>query len=169
MWRSIIPYRDGILVKDLTWYIDTKKRGIVLLSIPRVEAPALPIVVEQTTLEPTPIWKSLPLRDLYNTMIASERVQSILTRSPRDWYNHTQDIYRWPYSRQQLWICKIRLVSNTASDKRLLYVLTLSPSFARLLPRKLFGLLSFQLGVGCLLIDIEKTQFDIQIRESLQR
>ena len=44
-----------------------KKRGIVLLSIPRVEALALPIVVEQTTLEPTPIWKSLPLRDLYNT------------------------------------------------------------------------------------------------------
>jgi len=33
-----------------------KKRGIVLLSIPRVEALALPIVVEQTTLEPTPIW-----------------------------------------------------------------------------------------------------------------
>ena len=35
--------------------IDTKKRGIVLLSIPRVEALALPIIVEQTTSEPTPI------------------------------------------------------------------------------------------------------------------
>ena len=52
-------------------------------------------------------------------------------------------------------VCKIRLVSNTASDKRLLYVLTLFPPIARLLPRKLFGLLSFQLGVGCLPIDIE--------------
>ena len=44
-----------------------KKRGIVLLPIPRVEALALPIIVEQTTSEPTPIWKSVPLRDLYNT------------------------------------------------------------------------------------------------------
>lgn len=35
------------------------------------------------------------------------------------------------------------------------YVLTLFPPIARLLPRKLFGLLSFQLGVGCLLINIE--------------
>lgn len=42
------------------------------------------------------------------------------------------------------------------------YVLTLFPPIARLLPRKLFGLLSFQLGVGCLLIDIERTQFDTQ-------
>ena len=35
------------------------------------------------------------------------------------------------------------------------YVLALFPPIARLLPRKLFGLLSFQLGVGCLLINIE--------------
>ena len=35
--------------------IDIKKRGIVLLSIPRTEALALPIIVEQTTSEPTPI------------------------------------------------------------------------------------------------------------------
>ena len=32
-----------------------KKRGIVLLPIPHIEALALPILVEQTTLEPTPI------------------------------------------------------------------------------------------------------------------
>lgn len=32
-----------------------KKRGTFLLSIPRIEALALPIVVEQTTSEPTPI------------------------------------------------------------------------------------------------------------------
>ena len=43
-----------------------KKRGIVLLSIPRVEALALPIVVEQTTLEPTPIWKPVPLKTFIN-------------------------------------------------------------------------------------------------------
>ena len=42
------------------------------------------------------------------------------------------------------------------------YVLTLFPPIARLLPRKLFGLLSFQLGVGYLRIDIERTQFDTQ-------
>ena len=35
------------------------------------------------------------------------------------------------------------------------YVLTLFPPIARLLPRKLFGLLSFQLGVGCLIINNE--------------
>ena len=34
---------------------DIKKRGIVLLSIPPTEALALPIKVEQTTSEPTPI------------------------------------------------------------------------------------------------------------------
>ena len=48
------------------------------------------------------------------------------------------------------------------------YVLTLFPPIARLLTRKLFGLLSFQLGVGCLFIDIERTQIDAQIREPLQ-
>ena len=32
-----------------------KKRGIVSLSIPRIEALALPIEIEQTTSEPTPI------------------------------------------------------------------------------------------------------------------
>ena len=32
-----------------------KKRESVLLSVPRIEALALPIVVEQTTSEPTPI------------------------------------------------------------------------------------------------------------------
>ena len=58
---------------------------------------------------------------------------------------------------------RFQFASNTASDKRLLYVLTLFPPIARLLPRKLFGLLCFQLGVGCLLINIERTQFDTQI------
>jgi len=36
--------------------MNIKKRGIVLLSVPLSEALALPIVVEQTTSEPTPIW-----------------------------------------------------------------------------------------------------------------
>ena len=35
--------------------MDIKKAWNVPLSIPRIEALALPIVVEQTTLEPTPI------------------------------------------------------------------------------------------------------------------
>ena len=58
-------YRLLCLAK-ISNYLTQKKRGIVLLSIPRVEALALPIVVEQTTLEPTPIWKSCPHRDLYS-------------------------------------------------------------------------------------------------------
>ena len=97
------------------------------------------------------------VRDLYNTFDYIPKGYNLCLQGLHgDWYNHTRDIYRWPYSRQQLWICKIRLVSNTASDKRLLYVLTLFPPIARLLPRKLFGLLSFQLGVGCLFVGIEK-------------
>lgn len=35
------------------------KRGIVLLSVPRVEALALPIIVELITSEPTLIWNTL--------------------------------------------------------------------------------------------------------------
>ena len=69
----------------------------------------------------------------------------------------------------KLSFARFQSVLNTASDKRLIYVLTLFPPNARLLPRKLFGLLSFQLGVGCLIIDIEQTQFDTQIRESAQK
>ena len=34
---------------------DIKKRGFVLLSVPRIEALALPIMIEQTTSESTPI------------------------------------------------------------------------------------------------------------------
>lgn len=46
--KFLLIYR---YLQNTYWF----KRGIVLLSIPRVEALALPIVVEQTTLEPTPI------------------------------------------------------------------------------------------------------------------
>ena len=46
--KFLLIYRH---LQNTYWF----KRGIVLLSIPRVEALALPIVVEQTTLEPTPI------------------------------------------------------------------------------------------------------------------
>ena len=101
--------------------------------------------------------KITPWRDYIELLIAPNKVQSKLTRSPRDWYNHTRDIYRWPYSRLRYWeVARFQFVLNTASDKRLLYVLTLFPPIARLYPRKLFGLLSFQLGVGCLVVGIEK-------------
>ena len=43
------------LARSSVRYLTQKKRGIVSLSIPRIEALALPIVVEQTTFEPTPI------------------------------------------------------------------------------------------------------------------
>ena len=53
-------------------------------------------------------------------LIASERVQSMLTRSPRDWYNHTRDIYRWPYSRLWYWLFwKISVCLKHSVDKRL--------------------------------------------------
>lgn len=42
-----------------------KKRGIELLSIPRVEALALPIIVEQTTSEATPYEDSPTTRNLH--------------------------------------------------------------------------------------------------------
>ena len=51
------PFRAVVLGSMLT----QKSVEIVLLSVPRIEALALPIVVEQTTLEPTPIWIQYPL------------------------------------------------------------------------------------------------------------
>ena len=68
----------------------------------------------------------------------------------------------------KLSFARFQSVLNTASDKRLLYVLTLFPPIARLLPRKLFGLLSFQLGVGCLFVCIERIQIGIQTWEPWQ-
>ena len=44
-----------IIAKICPMVRDTKKAWFVLLSVPRVEALALPIIVEQTTSEPTPI------------------------------------------------------------------------------------------------------------------
>ena len=51
---------------------------------------------------------------------APKRVQFMLTRSPRDWYNHTRDIYRWPYSRLWYWLFwKISVCLKHSVDKRL--------------------------------------------------
>ncbi|MCQ2075447.1 MAG: hypothetical protein MJZ20_00205 [Bacteroidaceae bacterium] len=56
---------DAFAVMSITLFLnrtkrlDTKKREIVLLSIPRAEALALPIIVEQTTSEATPYEDSL--------------------------------------------------------------------------------------------------------------
>jgi len=52
----VLTYSKQNPVNKLT----QKKREIVLLPIPHIEALALPILVEQTTSEPTPIWKSVP-------------------------------------------------------------------------------------------------------------
>lgn len=52
---------DAFAVMSITLFLNRtkhwtqKKRGIVLLSVPRIEALALPICIEQTTSEPTPI------------------------------------------------------------------------------------------------------------------
>ena len=46
--------RDNCLIQNHV-SLTRKKREIVLLPIPHIEALALPILVEQTTLEPTPI------------------------------------------------------------------------------------------------------------------
>ena len=64
-------------------------------------------------------------------------VQSMLTRSPRDWYNHTRNIYRWPYSRLRYWeVARFQFVSNTASDKRLLLCLDSLPTHCPLITEK---------------------------------
>ena len=46
---SVFMYRSSFPINDI------KKRGFVLLSVPRIEALALPIMIEQTTSESTPI------------------------------------------------------------------------------------------------------------------
>ena len=38
--------------------------------------------------------------------LGPSREQSMLTRSPQGWYNHTRDIHRWLYSR--LWYCGLQ-------------------------------------------------------------
>jgi len=87
----VLTYSKQNPVNKLT----QKKRGIVLLPIPHIEALALPILVEQTTLEPTPIWKSLPQRDLYNTSDCAQKGTIYAYKvSTGLWYNHTRDIYR---------------------------------------------------------------------------
>lgn len=86
--------------------VDTKKRGIVVLSIPHTEALVLPIKIEQTTSEPTPIWVLLPKETYIIMWLGPSREQSMLTRSPQGWYNHTRDIHRWLYSR--LWYCGLQ-------------------------------------------------------------
>ena len=75
---------------------DIKKREIVLLSIPHIEALALPIIVEQTTSEPTPIWiYKLHAETDVHINIAPNRIQYEYTQYSTDRYNHTRDIYRW--------------------------------------------------------------------------
>ena len=39
--------------------------------------------------------------------------QSMLTRAPQGWYNHTRDIYRWLYSRLRYWGLQDFSVSQT--------------------------------------------------------
>ena len=86
--KFLLIYRH---LQNIYWF----KRGIVLLPIPHIEALALPILVEQTTLEPTPIWKSLPQRDLYNTFDCAQKGTIYAYKvSTGFWYNHTRDIYR---------------------------------------------------------------------------
>ena len=61
-----------------------------------------------------------------NNLIAPEKVQFVLTRSPQEWYNHTRDIYRCYVQDQTfLWLARLQTVSNTASSKRLHYVWTI--------------------------------------------
>ena len=53
------------LLLDNAKRLDIKKRGIDQLSIPRVEALALPIIVEQTTSEATPYEDSPTTQSLH--------------------------------------------------------------------------------------------------------
>ena len=84
-----------------------------------------------------------------NTINASAKIRKVY---------HTHGHLPLSCSRQYMYL-EISHVSectlNLTYVNAFYYVLTLFPPIARLLPRKLFGLLSFQLGVGCLCIDIE--------------
>ena len=113
--KFLLIYR---YLQNIYWF----KREIVLLSIPHIKALALPILVEQTTSEPTPIWKSLPQRDLYKTFDCIPMVAIYAYKvSAGFWYNHTRDIYRCFVQDQNIdVVARFRCVLNRASDKRLL-------------------------------------------------
>lgn len=61
-----------------------------------------------------------PLGDLYKhqdcLLAIVNRRQFVLTRSPRERYNHTRDIYRWLCSR--LWLCEFARFDVSRTERR---------------------------------------------------
>ena len=105
------------------------------LSIPRTEALALPIVVEQTTSEPTPIWyiHLKPLAYLQHTLVIFTDTTRAYTI--HHWpYNHTLGIYRCYVQDCNHKFARFRYVKNKAFSKRLSYVWILS--FPTLCPQR---------------------------------
>ena len=111
--------------------LDIKKAWIVLLSVPRTKALALPNPDEQTTLEPTPI----ELYTLPNTRTdlrsCTQKGTTLAGRILGSWYKSHPGHLPLLRLRLDCWICKIRYVSTTASSKRLQYVWTTLPPNTR--------------------------------------
>ena len=78
-----------------------KERGIVLLSIPLPEALAIAYCCWTDNVRAHADMKIMSVKRPNNTLDCARKDTIHAYRSPRDWYNHTRDIYRWLRSRQQ--------------------------------------------------------------------
>lgn len=108
--------------------MDIKKRGIVLLSVPRTEALASPNSIEQTTTEPTPIWTiHYSFRDLYKQWYyAHIRAQHMLTRSHGRVIKITPGASTVATFEIEFEICEISGTSQTQRRVNALYVLEIT-------------------------------------------
>ena len=102
------------------------------MSVPRIEALALPNHVEQTTSEPTPIWINYnPKETDVNITLHPSGIQSVLKRSQRGILSHprtsTLTMFKTWFTRT---LREFRYVSNRALSKRLLYVWIMFPTLS---------------------------------------
>ena len=102
-----------------------KKAWEPLSSVPLSEAFALPYPVEQTTLEPTPIWIRFPT---WSTIFLFIKIGIILHWL---WHNHTRRHLPLLSSWQDNEIAKFQIVMNKVSSKRLQYVVDYFPTQVR--------------------------------------
>ena len=85
---------------------DKKRRGIVLLSIQLSEALAIAYLGWADNVRAHADMKIITAKRPYNTLDYTQKGTIHTYRSPRDWHNHTRDIYHWLRSIPKLrWTC----------------------------------------------------------------
>ena len=109
-----------------------KKHGNCLLSVPRTEAFALPEIVEQTTLEPTPLYLNITYKPhayiKTNYSLFWRRICSMQAETCSVVNTHL-DIYRCNAPDYFLEICEVSVRLGTKRQvNAFLYVLTLFPT-----------------------------------------